>query len=1158
MKTLRPSLTALLCILSFFVQAQPHDPLVEGFKNPPPSAKARTWWHWMNGNISKAGITSDLEAMKAVGIQEAQIFNVKLNEPKGPITYMSEPWLDHFKFAAQEARRLGMALGFHNSAGWSSSGGPWMAPEHAMQTVVFSETIVTGGRLIDTQLSSPKTNLDYYQDIAVVAFPKPQDNRRIDNLDYKSLSGRVRNHLQPDTQDILASAIIEKSTIVNLTSALLKDGSMKWNAPSGEWVILRIGHTPKGTTNHPSPSGGHGLECDKMSKTAVDAYWNGGVQPILDALGELAGTVVNNCIIDSYEVGTTNWTPGFDQEFKKLRGYDLTSYLPTLAGYYVESGEVSERFLWDFRRTIGDLIAENYYGRFGELCHEAGLTFSVEPYWGPFDNMQVGATGDIVMCEFWSGLIAFFDSPKFVASIAKLNGSSIVGAESFTGIGGWSEHPATIKAIGDKAWTQGINRFIYHSYVHQPWEVAPGLTLSYHGLDFNRHNTWFQSSKSYLEYIARSQFLLQQGKSVADVLVFTGESSPNDALLIPEIKSLGFDYDLIGVNKLHTLFVKEGQIYTENGDSYRAFVLPESTWMRPETLRIIADLVDSGATIFGTKPKKSPSLKDYPTSDDQVASLAQELWASRKVHDQQVLEYLKKGTVPPDFSTEENSGNMFNFIHRRMEQQGIDLFFIASADKTKQTAQCTFRVSGKQPELWNAKTGQITVPAVWKENPDGTTSIPVSFEPEGSVFVVFRDEASNVHLTDANFKLTKPKAAPLANLEIVQAAYGSFLPLGLQDVTDLVRKEVKGHVLDIQATRMFCDCDPAPGYIKEMRIEYLIGDEPHYTYASEREQIFIDAGKKTLTIQKAVFGKFERGVKQVPEYFPTFDVTDKIKNFINQGIYEIQVSDRLVDENKVKGNRKELKISYRTNDLLEERTVPEGRSLTLYQDTPLPKLVQAGKDLKWITPYPGTLTYSTASGKTKKMNIKSVPASITFGQPWKITFPGGATQTVDELISWHTCPDDQIKYFSGTATYRNKFELSEKQIKAEGALELDLGHVAVIAQVIVNEKEVGTLWKKPFRINIEDFVQAGTNTLAVNVTNLLPNRLIGDEQLPLDYERQRDFIGEWPEWLINGTPRPSARVTLSGWKHYKQDSELFVSGLLGPVVIRAYAQVKMD
>lgn len=1149
----------LLCAGYWFMScAEQTDPLLTGFQNPPPSAKARTWWHWMNGNISKVGITADLEAMKEVGIQEAQIFNVKLHEPKGPVDYLSESWLDHFKFAAQEAHRLGMKLGFHNSPGWSSSGGPWVTPENAMQTVVFSELTLTGGKTVEIILPKPKTKLDYYRDIAVFAFPKPLSDQRIDNLDYKSLSGRVRNHLLPDQKVIPDEAIIEKSSIINLTSSLSENDILNWDAPKGEWVILRMGHTPTGHKNRPAPTEGLGLECNKMSKAAVNHYWKNGLQPILDHLGDLVGSVVNNCIIDSYEVGTTNWTAGFGMEFEKLRGYDLIDYLPTLAGYYVESGEVSERFLWDFRRTIGDLMAENYYNHFGKLCLDAGMTFSVEPYWGPFDNMQVGATGDIVMCEFWSGHLAFFDSPKFVASIAKLNGSSIVGAEAFTGIGGWTEHPTRIKAIGDKAWAQGINRFIFHSYVHQPWDVAPGLTLSYHGYDFNRHNTWWKPGKAHLDYIARSQFLLQQGRTVADVLVFTGESSPSNALLIPQIKAMGFDYDLIGVNKLHTLSVKDGQIYTENGDSYRLFVLSETKWMRPETFKILAKLANQGATILGPQPEKSPSLLNYPESDVEVSSLANNLWSAGKMQDVSVLKFLDDDDTPADFSTEKNTTGIISFVHRKSDD--TDIYFLTSADKSKRTAQCTFRIEDKKPELWNPQTGEVTSAAVWKENPNGTISLPVTFDLEGSLFVVFREPSNTENqIISAIPDLKKPDPLPLPNLEIVKAEYGSFLPLGLEDITDKVRVEVNGNVLDIQATRHFCDCDPAPGYIKELRIEYLIGNEPHYVQASERERVFIDAsGMNKLTIQKAVFGKFKRGVRQVPEYYPTFDVTGKIQEFLDLGKHQVEVSDALSPKDQVLGSRKELKISYLTNGVLQQRTVSEGDLLRLDRDTPGAYLISDVGETKWVTPYPGTLTYETSNGKIETIIVSEVPDPINFQKSWQVSFPldnDSKTLAYEKLVSWHLSSNEEIRYFSGTATYQNEFEVSSELIAEGNPLELDLGHVEVIAEVMVNGVEVATLWKKPFRINIKGFVKEGTNTLEVKVTNLLPNRLIGDEQLLLDHERKKEYIKEWPDWLLNNTPRPTERKTLSGWQHYDKDSELLVSGLLGPVVIRPYVEL---
>lgn len=331
--------------------------LEEGFRNPPAAAKARTWWHWVNGNVSKSGITTDLEAMKEAGIQEAQLFNVEGGIPDGNATYMTDEWLEMVRFAADEANRLGIELGFHNSAGWSSSGGPWVTPELAMQTIVYSDTVCEGGKKINLRLRQPVTRFDYYRDIAVVAFPKPQKDMRISDLDSKSLAGRLRNRLDPVGRDVPQTAIVKQADIIDLTMRMSPEGILRWEAPAGEWVVLRMGHTPTGAMNGPAPKGGRGLEIDKMNQAAVEQYWQKGILPILNKLGDLVGKTVNNCLIDSYEVGCTNYTEGFEKEFNRLRGYDFRSYLPVLAGYYVESGEISERFLWDLRRTIGDLIA---------------------------------------------------------------------------------------------------------------------------------------------------------------------------------------------------------------------------------------------------------------------------------------------------------------------------------------------------------------------------------------------------------------------------------------------------------------------------------------------------------------------------------------------------------------------------------------------------------------------------------------------------------------------------------------------------------------------------------------------------------------------------------------------------------------------------------
>jgi hypothetical protein len=1129
------------------------DYLRRGFQNPPHSANARTWWHWMNGNVSREGITADLEAMKQVGIQEAQLFNVKLGLPFGGVEYLSEEWLELFKFAASEANRLGLELTFHNSAGWSSSGGPWITPENAMQTVVYSEVIVVGGITFKDRLPQPETRLDYYKDIAVLAFPKPQSSVSIDGLDYKNLSDRIRNHLMPDEKTIPASAIIKSSEIIDLTSKLSADGFLEWHAPKGEWVILRLGHTPIGKKNHPAVAGGHGLECDKMSKEAVDAFWAGGIQPIIDKLDTLIGTTVNNCLIDSYEVGATNWTSGFDKEFQTLRNYNCALYLPALAGYYVDGGEITERFLWDFRRTIGDLMAENYYAHFGELCHKNGMKFSVEPYWGPFDNMQVGATGDIVMCEFWSGGYPFFDSPKFVSSIAHLNGSSIVGAESFTGIGGWDEHPAVLKTIGDKAWAQGINRFIFHTFVHQPWEAAPGLALSYHGTDFNRLNTWWQQSKAYMDYIARSQFLLQQGKSVADVLVFTGESSPNTAFLMPEIKALGYDYDLNGVNKIFDLSVKGGKIYTPVGGEYRVLVLPENEWMRPETLQKLEQLAKAGATIIGSKPGKSPSLENYPKCDKQVKELAASLWNNQLIKDKSVVEFLNESKIPSDFMVSDGDPSDISFIHRSTDEE--EIYFIANAKKENREEVCSFRVSGLRPELWNAETGEIIKPAVWKDNGNGTTSLPIQFDSEEAVFVIFQKAGNSAdHIVAASAKLKKPQPEMLANLEIIKAEYGTFLQEGLVDITAVVANEVKDNQLNIQATRQFCDCDPAMGYIKEFRMEYSIGDKIHEIDVKEKEWVTIDAKNKgELKVLKAVFGKFKPETKGVPKHYLCYDITNKIKELLTAGVYEIPVNNQLIEGKTVEGNETSIRITYKTDG--EERIllVPEGKTLRLSKNNPEPALISENGKSVWKTPYPGELTYTTSSGKTATLKVESVPEPIPLSGTWEVAFPGHI-HTFDSLVSWSASFENDFRYFSGTAIYRKQFVVPEKLMQTENVLELDLGSVGVIAEVFVNGKPLGILWKAPFRINLDGHVQSGTNNLEVKVTNLWSNRLIGDEQLPLDYDRQGLFVKQWPEWIENPSERPSKRTTFASYSHYGKEDGLKFSGLLGPVIIRSYVK----
>lgn len=1147
-----------LCISNNIVKAQ--DALLSGFKNPPPSAKARTWWHWINGNVSKAGITADLEAMKRVGIQEAQIFNVDQGYPEGPATFLSPKWLEFFKFAASEAKRLGLELGFNNGAGWSSSGGPWITPENAMQTVVYSQTQFTGGNIFHQKLPQPATKFNYYKDIAVIAFPTPRSNQRIDHLDIKALTGdSFKTHLDPSDKKIDGAAVIDKATMIELTSKMSADGTLTWTAPSGDWTILRFGHTPNGTENRPTGLGGKGLEVNKMSRSAVDAYWAGGIKPILDKLGPLVGSTLTNCLIDSYEVGCDNWTEGFTEEFKKRRHYNCLTFLPTLAGYYVESGEVSERFLWDFRKTIGDLMADNYYGYFSELCHKHGMKFSVEPYGGPYESLKAGATGDVVMGEFWLGNTVYSESPKLAASIAHLKGNSIVGAESFTSVGGWRSHPAILKPIGDHAWTEGVNRFIFHTYVQQPWNIGPGVTFHMYGVEMSRLNTWWEQSYAYMNYLARSQFLLQQGLSTADVLIFTGESSPNDAILRADIKALGYDYDQIGLDQLAHLTAKNGKIYTRNGLSYRILILPETTWATPELLSKIKELVLAGAVVTGPKPIKSPSLQGYPACDEQVAKIADELWAGKISANATLTDDLKKMSVAPDFSGV-STGSDMNFIHRVCGND--DIYFVSNPQNESRNEVCRFRVTGKKPELWNPETGKVEDILVWKNGPDNTVDIPMSFDANGAVFVIFRNNRpiSSNHITAVKTVLQKQSLRPLLDLQIIRAEYGTFLQDGLVDVTDVLAALITKDGIHLAANNGLSSADPAPGLAKELRLDYELGGQRHQLHMLENEQQDIKFNDKEFKLIRALYGRFPQDSKDIVPKYPVYDVTTNVNSLVNSNKLIFTATDSLFGVPSAdNGVKRELRLVYSTGGEICRVSVQNGSLTHLEQGAPQPRFVYENGVPTWVTPYPGRITYAMGSGANKTAEVTEVPKPMELSGPWEVSFPpklgAPASATFQKLTSWSLSADEGIRYFSGTATYKKQFDYV---VKKGNSLELDLGSVAVIAEVIVNGKNLGVIWKVPFRVDLGNAVHTGKNDLEIRITNLWPNRLIGDAHLPEDMKWGSYVPEAWPDWLLDPTViRNSKRVTFTTWKHWDANSHLQTSGLLGPVILRTYQHTKL-
>lgn len=1291
--------------------ARAADSLEAGFHSPPDSAKPQTWWHWMNGNVTKAGITADLEAMKQIGLGGAEIFNADCSIPPGPVKFNSPEWHDMFKHVVQEADRLGLQIEAHNCAGWSSSGGPWNVASNGMMHVVTSEIQVTGPANFSGALPQPPEKLDYYRDIAVLAFRTPEgegakslrprvttsvanvngsplvnganattvtlplptpnhpqfiqlefdspftarviqitpgpgiSNARgvfqvsSDGVSYRdcaefSLPHRptrpvtfslgkdavtarffrvVFNGLGTDAKAISLRGIefsprlriedyetkdgdtggfvnsmssdnrpsngfgVSRSETIDLTAKLDADGKLSWNVPAGDWTILRVGFTPSGRENHPAPVEGTGLECDKFSKAALDAHWAGFMQKLVEDAGPLAGKTFVGGVIDSYEVGGQNWSADFREEFQRRRGYDPVPYLAAFTGRVVDSPEVTERFLWDMRRTIADLFADNYYGHFTELCHSNGLISSIEPYTGPYESMTAGRPDDIVMGEFWPNSK---DNPsvKLAASIAHIYGKQIVGAESFTTApsaqhGRWLDDPYALKALGDLEYCTGLNRFIFHRYAMQPWTNRwPGMTMGQWGTHFERTQTWWTQGKAWIDYISRCQFLLQQGRYIADAAYFNGESAPSEMREGSPPLPPGYEYDAINSDVLlHHATVKNSRLVLDGGASYAVLILPPNDRNEtPPVLGRIRDFVRAGLTVVGMPPDYSPSLEDYPRCDSEVKSLAKKLWG--KCDGKTITEHtVGKGRVtwgkpleqvfgelnlPPDFLFQSRDADSdIVYCHRQLGD--TDIYFVSNQRQHFDQPECSFRVTGKAPELWNAENDIIQPAPVWREE-GGRTILPLQLDPSGSVFVVFRAKPQADHLVSvAPQKTGLAEQPPRKDLRILKATYGYFEPAtpAWMDVTEKVKASVANSQLDIPASNDFAGDDPAANVSKQLRVEFTVQGRPQSITVKEGQTLTLPP---SVVVTRAVYGKLAAQNQ-------TMDLTEKLSSLVADGELSVRADNTLAGRDPADEVPKELRVDYALNGVVKHVTVQENDMLSLPEGgastgDPAGYELTTGENGTMIRAFePANFKCETSAGKTVDIVAGGLPAPLDLSQDWQLNFPPNwgapASVNLDKLISWSDHPDSGVKYFSGTAVYQKEIDIPDEDFGPGREIWLDLGTVKNFAEVSLNGRPFDVLWKPPFRVNITGAARPGKNALQIKVTNLWPNRLIGDEHLPPDREWNGKALKAWPQWLLDDKPSPTGRFTFTTWHHWTKDDALLESGLVGPVNLRV-AEVK--
>jgi hypothetical protein len=582
------------------------------------------------------------------------------------------------------------------------------------------------------------------------------------------------------TPDVPRKDAIRASDIVNLTDKMGADGTLQWKAPEGNWTIMRFGYSLTGAKNRPAVPSGLGYETDKLSSRHVRAYMQAYTAPLMHTLGPLYGKSLQYMLLDSWEAGIQNWTDEMPSEFERRRGYKILPFLPALAGHVVNSAAESDRFLWDFRRTLVDMFAENHYGTVTAFLHQQGIKTYGEAGGVSLEAMEDALLNkkyvDIPMGEFWVKDLhpssMYYQDVRGAASAAHIYGKNLVAAEAFTG--GNYESPYTLKKISDYWFTQGVNRLVFHTSAHQPLDTRPGNTMV--GTHMNRNITWAELAKPFTTYLSRIAYLLQKGQYVADIVYLLNEGAPSTmpfwgAGLQPAVPE-GYAYDYINADALlNRMSVNAaGRVTLPDGMSYAMLVLPATQEMTVPVLRRIRALADSGATILGPRPLRAPGLSGYPLADEEIEQLANDVWGdldgvSRTVRacgKGRVIWGMPPGPVldslhtAPDVMYSKTLDTRLSWIHRRSE--GEDIYFVVNECDTPRDLQIRFRVSGREAECWRPDDGRIS-PASYHMQ-DGYTTVPLHLEAREALFVVF-----NKKTVVSRRSLRQTMLQPLAELE---------------------------------------------------------------------------------------------------------------------------------------------------------------------------------------------------------------------------------------------------------------------------------------------------------------------------------------------------------------------------------------------------------
>lgn len=1126
--------------------------LKRAFKSAPLDTRPGVYWYFMDGNQDSDEMVADLEAMAEAGIGSVLFLEVNIGVPIGPVPFMSERWQENIILAIKTTERLGMEFILGTGPGWAGSGGSWVPAEDSMQHLVGNSIEVEGPALFEKALPVPaphdanpysgmndiqlKARQQWYQDVAVLAFPSPEGplasfsdfNTKVlkDIRPYSVRKNSPTTVVMPADYPEVDGAVLNSDGMIGLTHLMQADGTLRWEVPEGNWMIMRFVSRSTGQTTRPAPRAGHGFENDKFNADSYRRHWDNFQGRILERLGpRTPGKGLTTIHLDSWEMSSQNWTADFREEFTQRRGYDPQPYFPAYMGKVVDSLEVTERFLWDMRKTAQELVLEEYAGVIKEIAHEHGLVYSNEPYdMNPAGNLDLGSVADIPQCEFWNaeaGPDTQYSCIEAV-SIAHTMGKSVVKAEAFTtGKKTYQHYPASMKNQTDWAFAIGINGLVFHTYQHQPLgdDAKPGMTMGPYGINWHRHHTMWHLFSGYHEYISRCQTLLRQGEAVADILYLTPESAPhvfkapNDALSgtarLLDKKGHNFDAVTPRILKMRAEVVN-GEIVFPGGTSYRLLVLPDVETMTLDSLIKIYELVDAGATVIGNPPKKSPSLVGYPDVDLAVQKMAKKLWGEDPQPERQVGKgriLLSPGPLPPAFEpwTLRDAANWIWYNKGEPERKADlgEVYFRAIFDIT-------------DVEKLTAALVQATA--------DNRFTLKINDHQ-----VLSGDDFSRIESADVLPQLHSGKnvlVAVASNLGGAPNPAGFIASVHLSEKsggTEIIRSGA-GWQASLDGENWSAAKTLGSGGMAPWILGGLVEDDKLYPHYSFLEETLAAMGVPQDFYSDGPIRYGHRRTEREEIYF----VANRSDQMV-QVDCSFRVTDRAAELwDPLTGNTRPLAESSQTDGV-----------------TSIPMVFQPHQSFFVIF---GAVN-SSQVGSVKTANFLELEPVQDLIGPWKVSFDpawGGPGEVVfDKLSDWTENSERGIQYYSGSATYLKSFDFAQNQEDGKRIV-LDLGTVHNICRVRLNGEDLGIVWTAPWQIDITYTVSPRDNQLEIEVVNLWPNRLIGDQQAPDKDARTL----QWDSGLLGKKAFKTGRYTFTTGKI---SSDLLPSGLIGPVTIRSSA-----